>query len=54
MNVWDILILVLIAGMVIAGFVVRNKRKKEGKGCCSGSCSSCGCGCGEKKKSDPC
>ena len=44
MNVWDILILLAVAG--IAGFSffrVRN-RKAEGKSCC-GNCSLCNASC---------
>ena len=39
MNIWDIVILLIIAAAVGAGIFVRRKNKKEGKGCCG--CSGC-------------
>ena len=40
MNIWDILIVLVIAG--IAAFARRGYKKKNS---CHGGCGSCGCGC---------
>ncbi len=54
MNIWDILILLLVAAVVLWGA----RRIRKGKsGCCSGSCADCsgcsGCAqCAGKKGSD--
>ena len=42
MNVWDILILLAVAGAAVLGLRRTRKRKAAGKGgCCEGSCGSC-------------
>ncbi|MBQ9408694.1 MAG: FeoB-associated Cys-rich membrane protein [Clostridia bacterium] len=43
MNVWDILILVCIAGIVLLALRVMRKTRKSGG--CSACGNSCGCGC---------
>ena len=48
MNVWDILILLAVAGAAVLGVLRARKRKREGKSCCSGNCGLCP-GCEEKK-----
>ena len=42
MNVWDILILLAVAGMV--GLAVLSLRKGKSSGCHGGGSCSCGCG----------
>ena len=46
MNVWDILILLAVAGAAVLGLLRARRRKAAGKGgCCEGICDSCGlCG----------
>ena len=45
MNIWDILILLAVAGIVAFAFYHARKRRAEGKSSCCGSCESCGmCG----------
>ena len=43
MNVWDILILLAVAGLAALAFILRRRRKASGRGSCceSGSCGSC-------------
>ena len=41
MNIWDILILLVIAGVAARAFFRVRKRKAEGKSSCGGSCSLC-------------
>ena len=41
MNMWDILILLAIAGIGVVAFLRVRKRKAEGKSSCCGSCSGC-------------
>ncbi len=51
MNIWDILILLAVAGTAALGLLWKRKRKRAGKSCCSGcsgNCSLCP-GCAEKK-----
>ena len=40
MNIWDILILLAVAGVAFLAFFRARKRKAEGKICC-GNCSAC-------------
>lgn len=42
MNVFDILILLAVAGIALFGFVRARKRKAAGKSCCGSSCETCG------------
>ena len=46
MNLYDIIILLLVAAAV--GFAVRQMRKPKKSGCC-GSCSACACGCTQRE-----
>ena len=46
MNMYDIIILLLVAAAV--GFAVRQMRKPKKSGCC-GSCSTCACGCTQRE-----
>ena len=41
MNIWDILILLVIAGTACFAFFRARKRKAEGKSSCCGSCGNC-------------
>ena len=42
MNLWDILILLVIAGIAVFAFFMKQKRKAAGKSsCCGCSCESC-------------
>ena len=41
MNIWDVVILLVIAGAVVFGFYRSRKRKAAGKGCCGESCGCC-------------
>ena len=41
MNLWDILILLAIAGVAVFAFFRVRKRKAEGKSSCCGNCSGC-------------
>ena len=45
MNIWDILILLVIAGIAGFAFYRTRKRKAEGKSSCCGNCSLCGASC---------
>lgn len=45
MNIWDILILLVIAGTAGFAFYRTRKRKAEGKSSCCGNCSLCGASC---------
>jgi len=47
MNLWDILILLAVAGAVILGLVRARGRRRSGGSCCSCGCGSCDC-CGNK------
>ncbi len=48
MNIWDILILLAVAGAAaLAVFRIR-RRRKAGKGCCGSSCEGCDL-CGKTK-----
>ena len=43
MNLWDILILLAIAGIAFFAFLAARKRKASGKSsCCGCSCEGCG------------
>ena len=43
MNLWDILILLAIAGIAVCAFFIKKKTKAAGKSsCCGCSCESCG------------
>ncbi len=46
MNLYDILILLLVAAAV--GFAVRQMRRPKKSGCC-GSCASCACACTQRE-----
>ena len=46
MNLYDILILLLVAAAV--GFAVRQLRKPKKAGCC-GNCASCACECAKRE-----
>lgn len=48
MNIWDIVILLAIAGVVGFGFYRRRKRRAAGKGGCCENCSACAVNCGKK------
>ena len=52
MNVWDILLLALIAGAVVLAVCKIHRDRKKGKGClsCGGNCSGCGLACGQGEK----
>ena len=41
MNLWDILILLAVAGAVALGVVRTRRRKASGRGGCCESCGSC-------------
>ena len=41
MNIWDILIVLMIAGIEAFAFYRTRKRKAEGKSSCCGTCGSC-------------
>ena len=42
MNLYDILVLLAVAGAAVLGLLRTRKRKAAGKGgCCEGSCGSC-------------
>jgi len=49
MNIWDILILVLIAGLVIWALLRARKRKKAGR--CACGCEGCAAPCERKDES---
>ena len=48
MNLWDILILLAVAGAAVFGFLKARKRKKSGKTCCGGSCGTCDLCCRDR------
>ena len=52
MNIWDLLIVALLAAVVVFAAVRIVKRKKRGKGCCGCDCASCG-GCAAMKQGIP-
>ena len=41
MNLWDILILLAVAGLAALGIFLHLRRKKSGRDCCSCGCGSC-------------
>lgn len=41
MNLWDILILLIVAGAVVLTVFLSRRRKASGKGSCCDSCGSC-------------
>jgi hypothetical protein len=45
MNIWDILILLAVAGIAFLAFFRARKRKAEGKSSCCGNCSLCSASC---------
>ena len=47
MNLWDILILLTIAGILVIAVLSARKRKLSGKNHCGSCCQSCGL-CREK------
>lgn len=48
MNIWDVLILLCVAGIVLLALTVLRKTRKRGG--CTACGNNCGCGC-EKCKS---
>ena len=52
MNIWDILIIVLLAAVVVFAAVRIVKNRKQGKGTCGCDCASCA-GC-DKMKQENC
>lgn len=46
----DVILLVAVGAVIGVALVLSWRRKRSGKGCCSGSCGDCTCGCGGKKK----
>lgn len=53
MNIWDILILLAVAGVVAAALFIGKKRKASGRGSCCRSCEGCHLCEGKKTKSSP-
>lgn len=47
MNIWDILIIIVIAAAVTFAVLKIIKNKKQGKSSCGGDCSNCGMRCGK-------
>ena len=52
MNIWDILILLAVAGIAVFGFLRARKQKASGKGCC-GDCCQCGLACPAGSQNTP-
>ena len=48
MNAWDILILLVVAGLVVLAFFLRSRRKASGRGSCCENCGACSL-CKEKR-----
>ena len=55
MNLWDVLLLLAVAGLLALAVFVLRRARRRGNSCC-GSCKGCACGsdacgyCGEKNK----
>ena len=55
MNLWDIVILLLVAGAAALAVRSRVRARKNGSSCCSAGCSACGkspdkCDCAGMRK----
>ncbi len=50
MNLWDILIIALVAIAVVLAVCVIIRNKKKGKGCCGDCCQCSGCPAQHKKQ----
>lgn len=49
MTPYDIILLAVVGAVIIVALVLSWRRKRSGKGCCSGNCGACSCGCGGEK-----
>ena len=41
MNIWDVILIALIAGAFVGAVVFTIRKKKSGGGCCGSSCDGC-------------